>query len=369
MSHNIGKQKLIFTAALISAVAFSACQSLQQDKMYRSGGDNLGLLELEDLIVPLDKEAAAGAVAAARAKVVSLEKSGIKNSYFEGALAGWSGRLYIIEGNLRAARQQYTSAKKLAPGAASVRILEIRLETGSAKKKELCEKAIREAIAFEEEAGEFNIELGKLLLEEGSFREAVAAFDSAFPRLRPVYRGTYGNLRENAWALRNVEPGMNAGTAAIALKNEITWEEALNLSKNETDLLRFLGGRDSVPELFARLRELSIIPPIQNSASDPQYNDATTLTGTVRRSGSAWFLWHILAENRDRALLTHYSPRYPARSPIPDLERYSPFFDSIVGSVERQFMTLPDGKNFFPVLPVSGSDFLAMLKRLAAAVR
>jgi hypothetical protein len=93
------------------------------------------------------------------------------------------------------------------------------------------------------------------------------------------------------------------------------------------------------------------------------------LRTTLLRGGAAWYLWHLLAENRGRALLVRYSSRYPDRSPIPDLERHSAFFDSVLGCVERQFMALPDGRNFQAVLPVSGSDFLAMLKKLAAAIR
>jgi hypothetical protein len=53
-----------------------------------------------------------------------------------------------------------------------------------------------------------------------------------------------------------------------------------------------------------------------------------------------------------------------ARSPVGDLPMDSPFFDSILGCVEWEFMNLPDGRNFFPEERIRGSAFLDMLKKL-----
>jgi hypothetical protein len=53
-----------------------------------------------------------------------------------------------------------------------------------------------------------------------------------------------------------------------------------------------------------------------------------------------------------------------ARSPISDLSLSSPFLDSILGCVESEFMSLPDGRNFRPGEKVKGSDYLSMLKKL-----
>jgi len=89
----------------------------------------------------------------------------------------------------------------------------------------------------------------------------------------------------------------------------------------------------------------------------------------VLRSGAAWYLWHLYAENRaNRGLLSRYSSRYTSRpgavSPIGDLPLLSPFFDSVLGCVESEFMALPDGRNFDPQGKVSAPALLAMLKRI-----
>jgi len=86
----------------------------------------------------------------------------------------------------------------------------------------------------------------------------------------------------------------------------------------------------------------------------------------VLRSGAAWYIWHLLAENRaDRTILTRYSSRYGERSPIPDILRSSVFFDAVLGCIEREFMSLPDGKNFNGQANVGGAEFLIILKKLA----
>jgi hypothetical protein len=52
------------------------------------------------------------------------------------------------------------------------------------------------------------------------------------------------------------------------------------------------------------------------------------------------------------------------RSPIADLPLLSPFFDSIMGCVESEYMALPDGRNFAPAEQIRGAEFLTMLKKL-----
>jgi hypothetical protein len=53
-----------------------------------------------------------------------------------------------------------------------------------------------------------------------------------------------------------------------------------------------------------------------------------------------------------------------ARSPVADMPLNSPFFDSILGCVEMEFMSLPDGRNFVPNEKIQGSAYLVMLRKL-----
>jgi hypothetical protein len=67
-------------------------------------------------------------------------------------------------------------------------------------------------------------------------------------------------------------------------------------------------------------------------------------------------------------LLNRYSSRYATganpRSPIADIPPLSLFFDSILGCVETEFLSLPDGRNFKPAQFVRGTELLAVLKKI-----
>jgi len=364
---------VISTALIITlAVIFTGCQSLQRDKLYTSSADEASLNLLAEMIIPLDSNPEKSAVSAARKKITELEKSKVKDRNFEGRVAAWSGRLFIIEGKPKDAATQLKKAESLYPGSIEGRVLAIRIEKDPEKRKTLCEESIKEARggSFFGQFNEFNIELGRVELELHNYREAVAAFDSAMPHLSPVYRSTYGDTRNAAWQLRNLEPGASPKIAEISLKKTISWEDALELSKNETALLRFLsGGRNmSNTELFKALVDRSIIPPSQEITAEDFTGTkiSPALRDIVLRAGAAWYIWHLFAENRaDRSILTRYSSRYPPRSPIPDLLRNSVFFDAVLGCVEREFMSLPDGKNFNGGGTVGGAEFLLMIKKIS----
>ena len=95
----------------------------------------------------------------------------------------------------------------------------------------------------------------------------------------------------------------------------------------------------------------------------PNANDVVT------RAGAAWFIWHLYAEARaNRGMLSRYSARYATganpRSPITDIPPLSPFFDSILGCVETELMSLPDGRNFQPTYPIRGAELLTILKKI-----
>ncbi|MDR1307013.1 MAG: hypothetical protein LBK74_05525 [Treponema sp.] len=353
---------------VIAVLLLAGCQSLQRDLLYSSGGDEAGLAEF---IVPLDREAEKSAVDTARKKIGDLEKNNIKNRSFEGRVAAWSGRLFLIEGKTREAEAQFKKAESLYPGSIEGRVLAIRLEGDPEKRSSLCEESLTEARGggFLGREAEFHIELGRIRMEQKNYREAVAAFDSALPRLGPVYRSTYGDVRNAAWQLRNLDPGTSPQTAEIGLKSSITWEDAITLSRTETALLYFAEGETSLSaaDLFALLVQNSVIPPGQDiSAVDVSaFTVPPAVYDTVFRSGAAWYLWRLLAENRaDKSILTRYSSRYPDRSPIPDLLRRSIFFDAVLGCIEREFMALRDGRNFNGTGTIGGAEFLLMLKKL-----
>jgi hypothetical protein len=78
----------------------------------------------------------------------------------------------------------------------------------------------------------------------------------------------------------------------------------------------------------------------------------------------AFFLWGIVARSdHDPKLLTRYRQKYVV-SPVADVPVDAPWFDAVLGTVEREIMDLPDGKNFKPDELVTGLEYLGMLGKL-----
>lgn len=336
------------------------------------------LFDLEEKIVNLESAPVSGAMAETRKTISGL--SGIPDDIFQAYLSAWSGRLYILEGKIDEAGRELKKSRTLSQGNWVSVILASRMELSMPASLKILEDALSTGRYSDtgggvdnEGTGEIQIEKGRVLLALNRFTEAAASFDLAFGLLtdKPFYRDNYLAARNRAWELRNLGGDTNARTVEIAGRDGMTWRDLLDITKTETDLLRFLtAGQDWTPdEIFRRLLDRSFIPATQDitltewPAGQPGPDDI------VLRSGTAWLLWHLYAENRaSRGLLSRYSSRYAnmpgAKSPITDLPLLSPFFDSILGCVELEFMNLPDGKNFVPAEPVKGSVFLTMLKKL-----
>jgi len=356
-----------FILFLLAALAFSGCQSMQKDLLLPGLDDRAfsGLTEIEEAVVRLDGGGAdKEGLAKARRQIAAMEGS-VADPDFQAQLAAWSGRLYLMEGKNSDAQREYRKAQNLSARNLQSRILSFRLERDLSKRLSL----ISGDIESSGQPGELLIERGRALFDLNRFFEAVAAFDSAFALLaeKPFYEEAYRIFRGKAWELRELEQGTVNRTMEIARQEEITWKDLIEMTKNETNLIRFItAGRDWPAEtIFAQLLERSVIPLSQNAALSEWPSSKPSSAETVLRSGAAWFLWHINAENRaNRGLLTRYSSRLQGRSPIPDLDPRSPFIDSVLGCVESEFMSLPDGRNFLPHDRVKGSDFLSMLKKI-----
>jgi hypothetical protein len=219
--------------------------------------------------------------------------------------------------------------------------------------------------------GELQIERARALFDLSRFSESAGSFDAAFSSgLADVYRDNYTTARNQAWELRNAS-GVSAASLGLLGRETISWNDCITLAKNETQLLRFMsGGRNlSNNELFIQLVDRSFIPYIQDINNNNWPLARPRIDETVTRSGAAWLIWHLYAEARaDRSLLSRYSVRYATgsnpRSPITDVPPLSPFFDSILGSVETEFLSLPDGRNFRPTQPIRGTEIFTIFKKM-----
>jgi len=360
-------------------ISLFSCKSLQQDIVISSMDESAkaDLLDLEEKIVNLESAPQLNAMNDTRKQISSL--SGIPDNEFQAFLSAWSGRLYLLEGQNDEAARELKKSQTLSPGNWGSVILASRLDLSMQGSLGSLDEALKNNRYFDTAggtdngAGEIQIERGRILLALNRFSEAVASFDLAFGLLadKPFYRANYLAARNRAWDLRNIGTDTGAKTVEIASQDGVSWKDIIDITKTETDLLRFLTGGQDWPseQIFSRLLERSFIPATQDITLMEWPQTLPKSSEIVQRSGTAWFLWRLYAENRaNRGLLSRYSSRYAnipdAKSPISDLPMLSPFFDSILGCVELEFMSLPDGKNFVPNDKIKGSEFLAMLKKI-----
>ena len=371
----------LFVTFVFLFAVFSSCTSLQKDILISGSTDQTEnrLTDIERMIVPL--EALGGNEArrkqselqAARRLVADLEKEASADADYSGKLLAWSGRLAILEGRYSDAQRLYRQSAALSPGNIPSIILGIRLEGDPEKRLALTERelAVAGRQADAPGIGELQIEKGLSLFELRRFAEAAGAFDTAFGSSADgIYRESYQNIRNRAWELRNTG-NASAGTLEMLGKEGISWRDCIAIAKTETQLLRFIsGGRDiGDAEFFNRLLDRAFIPYTQDISVNEWPVNKPRIDETITRAGAAWFIWHLYAEERaDRGLLSRYSARYATglnpRSPIADVPPLSPFFDSILGCVETEFISLPDGRNFRPSQLIRGAELLSILKKI-----
>jgi len=365
----------IFTVAAL----LCSCASLQKDFSVNSQRDQLEkkLSKVESMIVPLEAAGGANArrqqdeIISARQTITSMEKEAAVDADHSGRLIAWSGRLAILEGKYSEAQRLYRQSTALSPGNIPSVILGIRLEGDPEKRLEIIERELAVAGIKAAGHGELQIERARSLLEQNRFSEAAGAFDAAFSSgLDKVYRDSYGIDRTRSWELRNTTDA-GAGTLGIMGQQSLSWKDCIAITKNETQLFNFIsGGRNlSETELFNRLLERAFIPYTQDINVSEWPRGKPGIDDSVTRSGAAFLVWHLYAEARaDRGLLSRYSARYATganpRSPIADIPPLSPFFDSILGCVETELLSLPDGRNFRPAQLIRGAELLSILKKI-----
>ncbi|MCL2411957.1 MAG: hypothetical protein FWC97_09985 [Treponema sp.] len=372
--------KLTLKFLLVAAIVFSSCTSIRDiviDSYAHQTQAEIRLAEVAAAVVPLEAVGGTearrrqGELSSARQLIAAAEREASADPNFSGQLIAWSGRLAILEGRYSEAVRLHRQSNVVSPGNIPAIILGIHLEGDPQRRLEIIDIELSRSGAAGAGAGELNIERGRTLIDLNRFLEAVGAFDVAFASgLDSVYIDSYMSIRNSAWELRNTV-GIDARTLDLLARGAITWGDSIALVASETQLLRFITAGRPVPnaELFNRLVDRGFIPFTQDITSN-NWPETRPVPGEIMtRSGAAWFIWHLYAETRgDRGLLTRYSARFATgpnpRSPIADVPALSPFFDSILGCVELDFLSLPDGRNFRPDDTIRGTELLAVFRRI-----
>lgn len=341
-------------AAAIAAaaiLALSSCATIQRDVLYDApaGEQPAALAEMESELALVRARPDAAALKSVRDRLEKLAAAPSSDTARTARILSLSAEAALQAGEKSAASRLLDRSQAAYRGDELAAVVSSRLAKTAEERLAILERAAPLA----DDGARIRAELGSALLALGRFREALAAFDAALPRLGPEYGTLYGEDRERAYALRDAESAPSAGVASSLTKNAITMLGMTSVAQSETNVLdRITGGAPWASSvLFNRLK-----------ASGWYADSGAEASAPASRKDAALFLWSMMARG-DVRVSSRYTIRYASRgqSPVPDVSYGSPYFDAVLGVVEEGVMSLVDGRNFNPDAPATGLDFYGWL--------
>ena len=222
------------------------------------------------------------------------------------------------------------------------------------KKQDTLEKGIKTS----SEPGLLKLELAGLLFSKGEYAKSAALYDEVFPELDPKYKEYYFRDRNKAFELKS-NPPERAGIRLILEKDALTVSDVLTITLTETNLLDHVTSNkpSNADNLLVSLKKNGSV-----------YSQSIGSHDMMTRKDIAYFILSIVVylEN-NKALATKQSYEYSRlnrESPVPDVKVSDYFFDAVIVLVERETVDLPDGINFYPDRPMSGSEYYEILLKL-----
>ena len=360
-TEGLGARLLLAAAACAALLAAVSCQSTPTDVFIQTPGEQ-EQIELDGLEIRMLELRLSPDIAAAEALKAELDGTAEKPSLSRQLKA----RVTSLRAEAALLAGSPTEAKALADQAAALSDTEEALwyvraavEQDADKRLAILEDGIKKA----EKKFRLLCERGEALFKAGRYAEAAQDLDEGLRGLDYRYGEVYGKDRDRAFTL--AEAAKVTGTVkppeqAASLESALTLRGMVEQCFSETRLISSLSS-DPKPTLETALQALKdarllLSPDV--SADSP-----------VARKDIAFFFWGIVARTeRNPRLLEKYKTKYAA-SPVPDVAVDAPFFDSVLGVVEREIMDLPDGLNFKPDDGVTGLEYLGMLSRLKKQYR
>ena len=270
-------------------------------------------------------------------------------------LVAFRGRTNLSLGDRRAATADYQEAQRLHKGDLQAEILGVRLGLQEDLGRVAVGRSQQPLVRLEEALANYRKE---------NYLAAAAQFDEAFISLDEFYRRAYGQLRENAWRLRDISGSTDKDHRELLKQDSITLGQMISLVQGQGDLLYKYTGSKKVDssQALRQLKNQGLFYSV-NSWTDV---DRLGMNSILTRSLAARFLWNLYNDRRGTlGKEPKYSHQFAAvGSPIQDVPLSSPDFDAILGCIERELLDLPDGINFFPESPMSGVDFNESIQKM-----
>jgi len=350
-------------AALVVCLAGAAisCRTLPPDRIVQSAGEEesaaLEAFALRLLYLRLHPDAAW--LEALRAELERAAARPGQSRLTQARVEALRAEAALQAGDRPAARNLAEAAARLSEEVEGVWLVRAGLEADAARRLAILE----EGLARAEKKPRLLCERGRELLNAGRYAEAAQDLDEGLRGLDPAYLELYGADRERAFSL--AQAAREAGTPVTvdrpgALDGPLTLRDMVERAFRETRLLGSLSSSPN-PTYEAALPALKTAGLLLEPGAAPE--------AAAPRKAVAFFLWGLIARTEhDPKLLTRYRQKY-SFSPVPDVGVGEPWFDAVLGVVEREVMDLPDGVNFQPEQPVSGLGYLSILQRLQRLYR
>jgi len=348
-------------AAVVAALALASCQSAPRDRLADSGiqEDLVQLDAVELQLVDLQLSPDAARLASVRTQLErSAERTGASRLYLARA-AGLQGLAALLAGDTAAARSFGDQAVRLSDAEDSGWLVRAALERDPNKQLAILEQGL----ARSDRKPRLLCERGELLLKLSRYGEAAQDLDEGLRSLDERFKALYGADRDRALALAQAQRSAGAGAAVIApqaAEGSLTVRAMVERAFSSTTLLSAWSA-DPHPKFES-------VKAAVASAGLLLQPDASPSAACTRKD-VAFFLWRIIVHaERGSNLDGQYRARFKV-SPVPDVPVDVPWFEAVLGVVEREVMDLPDGVHFQPDAAVSELEYQQALARLARLYR
>lgn len=361
---------------LIPVLFLAGCATLQHDMIVSSDlfAQSEDILQLEETIANLDaislehdnthllEDFMKTAQELLEEIQVHFKKNAVQKE-LAARLYALSGRTCLLMNKKAKAQEYYKLSKNASKGDSQGIILGSRLGFVTNLEDE-------NLLSGANENGLIKLEIGLKYYREGKFSECAAMLDSAFIELPDFYKHAYSSIRENAWRMKDIDDtARDEKMLALLQKNQITVGQMLLIAQDASEFtFRYTADRHlSENELYARINTVGLLLPLSSTKEISLKSDSLSKNQIVNRRFAARFLWNLYAmEKALGAEAVKYSEymRKENYSPINDVSVDSEDFDAILGCVETELISMPDGENFRPEEIPAAAQFLEWIKKL-----
>ena len=346
---------------LWAALVLASCQSAPRNRLAASGTEEdfaqLDAVELELLDLQLSPDPAR--LASVRDKLArSADRPGASRLY-EARTAGLQGQAALLAGDPSAARGFADKALRFSDAEEGGWLVRAALEPDPSKRLSILEQGL----ARSDRKSRLLCERGEVLLRQGRYGEAAQDLDEGLRGLDARYKSLYGSDRDRALTLAQAQRDSGSSNPAItpqSTESALTVRAMVERAFDSTTLLTSYSA-DPHPRLES-VRAALVSAGFFLQPDAPPGSPCT-------RKDVAFFLWRIILHaERSSKLEGQYRAKYKV-SPVPDVPVDAPFFEAVLGVVEREIMDLPDGVHFQPDGGVTQIEYQQMLSRLSRLYR